>query len=883
MSLQLAFKLLKRDWRGNDLRILAFALMLALGAISSVCFLSARVRTAFSQEAAALLGADLIHSSVEPIDAAPLIEKAHQKGLKISQEILMNSMVGTGEELTLMSVRGIGDASPLHGHLIGRPLPHTPLTSGNILTSIPPGTVWVDADFAEKHRLKAGDSVELGNRTFPVSAIIGREPSRLSMAHQLGSKLLIKMSDLNQTGLIDPNSRILYLLCMSGPKKAIQSMHDELEPNLPLTQRLRTQENIQPEARSVIDKLDRFFVVVGLVATVLACVAIALCCRQFIIRHADNAAILRALGVTSSKLYIIYGYIFLMLGVISAGLGCTLGWITQAIAASTLERWLGFKLPPLSIWLSVAIIGIGIAWLLALSLPAIRRLAHMSIIRVMRPTNEIPASAGWAGYAIALILWAVLTWYQLQDWKLTLYFTLALAASVLVIGGAAWLLLRVCSRPLSSFGGLSSRLIYRGMRKKTTSSVVQVGSLAIGLTLLALLLLIRTDLLHTWDATLSDKSPTHFISNIFPEQISTIRQAFEAHGLSMPVAYPMLRTYLIEKNGMPLQADPDALAEHGKPRSSLAPFEHPYGETHNQPLLSANNAPNPNPKVSDSNPVSANQYDIEAKHLLRRGFFITWTSLLPTENEVIKGRWIAVSPTNKRVFSLEADFAKRLHLNVGDELTFMTGETQFRGVVGSIRKLDWTSLNVNFYVTSTPGALDSLQHTMVLSFHLPDNHKDMIAELVESHPNIVVYPLKELLGQLKSLINKAALAVQLIFWWTLLIGLLVVFATRFSTQTDWLQQLGTMRIIGASNKLIRQFCIRQALFIGLLAAAIALIAVTIAGIIIGEVLFNRPIFPGVASIIGIPVIGIGLMLIAGWSLSSQALKQSTAQLIRVPD
>src|SRR5439155_200157 len=78
--LRLALRMLLRDWRAGELRVLALGLVLAVGGVTSVAFFADRVRQALTREAHQVLGADMLMTA-DHAWAAEFRDEVARRGL----------------------------------------------------------------------------------------------------------------------------------------------------------------------------------------------------------------------------------------------------------------------------------------------------------------------------------------------------------------------------------------------------------------------------------------------------------------------------------------------------------------------------------------------------------------------------------------------------------------------------------------------------------------------------------------------------------------------------------------------------------------------------------------------------------------------------------
>jgi putative ABC transport system permease protein len=141
-------RMLGRDWRAGELRVLAAALVVAVASITSVAFFADRVSRALVRDAHQLLGADLVLVSDHPWQRS-MAEEITRRGLQraeatnfISMAIAENPSAGASQASTLAGIKAVSENYPLRGRLRIAPAPNAP---DAVAQSGPArGTVWIE-------------------------------------------------------------------------------------------------------------------------------------------------------------------------------------------------------------------------------------------------------------------------------------------------------------------------------------------------------------------------------------------------------------------------------------------------------------------------------------------------------------------------------------------------------------------------------------------------------------------------------------------------------------------------------------------------------------------------------------------------------------------
>jgi putative ABC transport system permease protein len=775
-----ALRMLRRDARAGELRLLVAALVVAVAALTAVGFFADRVKQALEREANQLLGADLLLTadhSWPPRVAAD----ARERGLAIVETRTFPSMVtlGQGDDLRaqLAEIKAVSEGYPLRGSLRiapGRNVADAPATG------IPaPGTIWVDERLALALSASVGDTISVGRQSLRVGAVLTLEPDRGVNFFSVAPRLLMNIADLEATALIQPGSRISYRLLLAGEVSAVHAFRSQVEKLLERGERIEDAQNARPEIRSALERAQKFLGLSALLTVVLAAVAVALASRRYMQRHLDPCAVMRCLGATQGFLLRVYLYQFALLGLIAAALGCVFGYLAHFVLHAWLAQLLTTPLPQPGLLPALQGSVIGVILLFGFSLPPLLQLKRVSTLRVLRrefSSGALPPSALLGSYALGYIALAGLMFWVAGEVRLGAYivggFTAAMLLFALVARAAIRLaaLLRGGARSRTGQGGIGWRYGLASLERRSAASVVQIVALALGFMALLLLTVTRNDLLDAWRRAIPPEAPNRFVVNIQPDQLDSVRQTFANDNVSAEFA-PMVRGRLARVNGV------------------------------------------------DVSPASYE--DERAKRLIDREFNLSYRQNLPEGNVVTAGRWFAASDTARGVASVEDGLATTLGLKVGDQLEFVIGGEKVEIQVLGLRKLNWDSMRVNFFVLTPPAVLEPYSASWITSFYLAPAQADFVNRLIREFPNLTVVDVAAIVRQLQAIMDQVAQAVQFIFLFTLVAGIIVLYAALASAAEERRYELAVMRALGARREQLRRALLAEFAAIGGVAGLIA--------------------------------------------------------------
>lgn len=821
----LALRLLARDWRAGELTLVAVAVVVAVASVTTVGFFADRVHQALSRQANQLLGADLVISGDRPLDVA-FTAAADQRGLQVARMLRFPSMTAGNGQSVLAEVKVVTAGYPLRGELR---IAEVQNGVDRRATEIPkPGTVWVDERLITRLQLQVGDAIEIGQSRLPIAQIITQEPDSAIGFINAGPRIMINDADIAATGLVQVGSRIRYRILVAGAPAAIADYRSWVTPKLAPGQRVESIEDARPEIRSALERSEKFLSLAALLSVVLAAVAIALAARRFLQRHLDACAIMRCHGASQSRLVRLYLLQFVVLGAVASLAGCIAGFVAQHALALWLGSLVTVELPEPG-WMP-ALHGFvtGLALLLGFALPPVIALAKVPTLRVLRRDIGAPSGMGLLGYALGAVVIAGLIIWKAGDLRLGSMVFAGFAGAMLVAGLLAWGVIALVSR--LGGAGVSWRFGIANLRRRPMASVLQVVALGIGVMALLTLTIIRSELLDLWQRSLPPDAPNRFIVNVQQEQIPALKQFFDGRGIAMPELHPMVRARLIGIN-----------------ERSVAP---------------------------------ADYSDDRARRLVDREFNLSWATQMQKDNRLIAGNWWGNKPRSDQ-FSMEDGIAKALGVGIGDKLTFDSAGNTFTAEITSLRKVDWDSFNVNFFVVAPPGLMDRFPVSYVTSFYLPPGNVGLLNALVKQFPNFLLIDVAQVLGQVQTMITQVSRAVQFVFLFTLLAGLVVLYAAIASTQDERLYQATIMRTLGASRSQLARANLAEFAVIGALAGLIAVAGANALGYVLAQRVINVG-YEFSYALWGIGIIGTVLgVMIAGHLGTRHVLRIAPLRVLRM--
>ncbi|MDI5890935.1 ABC transporter permease [Halomonas rhizosphaerae] len=787
--LRLSARGLIRDLRAADVRALALALALAVAASTMIGFFLDRLDRGLTRQAGQLSGGDVVLEQGRPFDEA--VRRAlEDAGLTLSDQVDMVSMVSRGDRFQPASLKVVDAVYPHYGT--------ARVDRGNGIESLAhgpaPGEAWVAPRLALLMKLEVGDRIRLGETELEVGGVIEREPDQSAGFGSFNPRLMMHHDDLDATGLVQDGSRVEFELLAAGSAEAVARVE-------PLLQRLRREgvevrdvRSDRPQLGNALARAEKYLGLAGLAAVLLAGVAVAMSTRRYVDRHLDTAALLRCFGATQRELLRLFVLQLLWLALAASALGALLGLAGQALLVRLLSAFLPFSLPApgiLPLWLGVLT---ALAVLAGFAGPTLLRLKRVSALKVLRrELDPLPPSA-WLVVGVAALVFGGLLWLYSGDPWLAAGLLLGGLVMLVVLWGLGGALLGLVLRGTARLprgrgpadGMVTAvRLGGQQLARRRQASLGQLLAFSVTFFAVAMIALVRGDLLTTWQAQLPADTPNHFALNIQPQERDAFSSALAGATDARSALYPMVRGRLTA--------------------------------------------------INDQAPQEAVPAESRGDNALRRELNLTWRETLPEGNRVVAGEWFAEGqlasaggwldevaaeprPADSEAavpISMEDGLAERLGLALGDRLTFTIGSDEVTGEVTSLRSLDWESFRPNFYVIFPPGTLERFGHSYITAFHLGDDDRDLTRRLVREFPGVTLLDVDAILGQVREVLTQVTRAVELVLGFVLLAGISVLYAALTASLPVRAHESGLLRVFGASNRLLSRMQAAEFAVLGL--------------------------------------------------------------------
>lgn len=759
----------KRDWRERDVRVVLSALIIAVATVATIALFASQLQRTLVSSASSFLAAD---RQLEAENGRPIpegwMQEAEQRGLETARMVEFSTMVFGAGNFQLVSVKAVNNAYPLRGEVEyqeGAEAPRQTVAHGPA-----PGEVWINPRLLRLLELELGDTLEVGNQGLIISGLLVREPDGGFNMSALAPRVMMHVDDVGATGVIQEGSRVEYVYLFAGEEALLDDYYGWLQPRLEPSHEWEGVRDGETFSRS-LERAERFLLLGGSLAVMLAAVAVAVASRQYALSQRDTVALLKTLGVRSQGIGRLYLRRLALWGIVGAVGGLLVAlplyWLLSSVLGDVLERQIDYQIDPnaLAPALLTALVS-----LFAFAYPPIRRLRNVPAMRVLRSQPGESGREAIPDLVIAVVAIFGLVWMYAREVSLVLSLLGGLALLLGTLGLLGWLMVTTLRR--ISGGGNAWRLALVGLYRHRRASLSQIAVFAMTLMLAATLILVRTSLLDDWQSQLPEDTPNHFLINIAPEAVDEVDAFWAERGHPLEKLYPMVRGRLTELNGKPVKE-----------------------------------------AVTKDERVGA----------LNRELNLTWMEELPEDNGIVAGQWFTNGQTDG--VSIEADLAGKLGVEVGDELGFTIGSEKITETVTSVRTVQWDSMKPNFYMAFPPGGgLEDMPATWITAFYLPADLKSQLNDFSRRFPTVSVLEIDHVIERIQEIVRQVTQAIEAILALILAAALVVMAAVVSATMQDRQREGALLRTLGGRQTLLVRSTMLEFALLGFFAGILGVAA-----------------------------------------------------------
>ena len=715
--------------RHGQLWPISIALTLIIACVFALSALAERMEQVVVKQGKDALTADLVYVSSNSVPRPLLDTIESKKSVSRSEMTRFATMAFSDEQMQLVTVKAVDSQYPLRGELI--------LENGSgQINHVGPGELWLDERVFSLLEVNMGDVVTLGDAQLQVSGKIIQEPGLSFNPFQQMPTVLIHFSDIDKTGALQLGSRVRFNLFLTGSETHLNQIKNSV--TLSPSDRWRDQDNAT-RSNDMFQRTTQYLSLTVAIVIIMAATTLVLTCQNYVSGRRKTVAMLKSLG--ASKRWISRWLLtqILLLFVIGVTFGLIFGVSLEILLRVPLTDLLpeplpGYGMKPALIAMTTCIL-IGVP---ALGIPLVG-LVKTSAVNVMQ---NIDQKTSWKTYALVLV--PLLPMLAVYSGNTLVWLVIGgILALFIVLGIISVFIINIINRlPLST----SMKLAVSRIRRSSIASTLQFGALALSLMLLAVIWLVRSDLLQDWQQTIPQDAPNVFAINIAPYEQQEYLNVLDTNAIERSEAYPITRGRISHVNGVDAK--------------------------------------------------SRQQVDKESDSLSRELNF-TWATDIPERNLVLQGEW-----SDSTGVSIESDVAEELNISIGDELTFVINSQSVKAIVNSIRQVNWREMKPNFYFIFTPDVLENLPATWMVSFRITDDQTHLLNKLSREFPTVSLLDIRTMGDKIRSLLTQIIWSITVLAALGVVAGVLLIFTLLRLSLSQRQDEIRLYRTLGASRKRI---------------------------------------------------------------------------------
>ncbi|QUS37040.1 ABC transporter permease [Falsirhodobacter algicola] len=771
--MRMAWSIARRELRGGigGFRVFLLCLMLGVAAIAAIGTVRAAIDRGLTEQGAALLGGDaemsFSYRLASEAERAFMAEIAEQ----VSETVDLRSMAGAGEERVLTQLRAVDDGWPLIGQAVLDP--PIPVDEALAVTDLP-GAV-MDPGLAARLGIEVGDTFTLGEREFRLTARLMREPDTASGGFQLAPRTVTSLRGLEGSGLLAPgtvfDSDYRLKLAAGADLDALRARAQTQFRDAGL--RWRDSRRPSPSVERFVDRTGAFLVLVGLAGLAVGGIGVQAAVGAYLARKTATIATLRTLGAEGRLILASYGIQIGLLAVLGVAAGLILGTALPLMAAPWVVPLLPFPIAfgvaPQAL-AEAAFYGLMTAALFTLW--PLARTARLRAAALYRGAEGgVPRRAALALVVLAAVLVGGAVWLSGMP-GLALGAAAVLVAAMLLLAAAARGVEALARRMARRARGPSLRMALAGLGAGSETRPV-ILSLGLGLSVLAAIGQIDTNLRTAIERDLPERAPSYFFVDIQPDQLDGFLARVEGDPQVERVDHaPMLRGVLTRINGRPAR-------------------------------------------------------EVAGDHWVLRGDRgVTYADTAP---DVVEGTSWPAGDTGPPQISFAAEEAREMGLSLGDKITVNILGRDIEAELTSLRDVDFSDAGMGFVMMMNPQALAGAPHTSIATVYSPGRDDALLRDLGRDFPNVTAIAVGDAIARVAEALNSVATATRAAAAITLLTGIVVLLGTTAAGTGARVREAAVLKVLGATRaRILAGFVLRSALM-GAVGGLIAVAAGAAAG------------------------------------------------------
>ncbi|WP_299215556.1 FtsX-like permease family protein [uncultured Dokdonia sp.] len=824
-----------RDAKASRIRLLLFmaSIILGIAAVVSIQLFSENLKDNIQLQSKALMGADFIIDSQElPNPRAQAIIDSLQPN---AREVNFVSMVAFPKNggTKLARVRGLEGDFPFYGTIDTEPVDAA-------LNYQESGGVLVDATLMLQFSIKPGDSIKIGELTLPISGALKAIPGSTAISSSVAPPIVIPFRFIEKTQLLQFGSRKEYQFFYKNPTIDLVDLDKRIDPilddqNADLDTHTSTSERLGRR----YDNVGKFLNLAAFIALLLGCIGIASSVNIYIKEKLKTVAVLKCMGATRRQSFLIYLIQIAGIGVIGGIIGSLIGVGLQELFPYILKEFLPFDV---TVRISVqplimgVLLGLFMSVLFAL-LPLIRTwyVSPLEVLRIDQTPIEKSKRAGYVVFFIILLFLYLFSFWLLKDGLFALSFVVGVFITFSVLAGIAIMSMRLVKYYFPKRAVFTVRQSLLNLFRPNNQTLVLIVAIGLGTFLISTLYFTKDILLAKTSVGQTSQNANIIALDIQSKQLDDVLETFSANNMEPIDNIPLVTMRMHSINGKLV------------------------------------------------NTLRRDTTSQVRGWILNHEFRTTYRDSLIASEELLEGEWVASqTPQAPIKISISDNLAADAQVAIGDPIIFNVQGVLMETIVGSIRKVDWGRIQLNFSIVFPKGVLENAPQFNVLTTYAADEQRsaDLQRDLVAKFPNVSIIDLRQVYTIVEDILDKVSWIINFMAFFSMLTGIIVLIGSVRNSKYQRIKESVLLRTLGAQNNQIVKISALEYLFLGILGSLVGILLALVSSLLLALFVFKEPFVPSVVPFLVIlPSISL-LVLAIGLSNIQSVLKSSPLEVLR---
>ena len=838
VGLRWLIKMAWRDGKASSKRLSLFmaSIVLGIAAVVSIQSFSKNLKQNIQLQSKELMGADyLIDSNQLPTERVMSI--IDSLGGAESEEIKFVSMAAFPKSNTtkLIQVRGISGKFPFYGTF-----ETIPISAGMEYENA--NGALVDATVMLQFNLQKGDSVKIGNLTFPIVGSLKSAPGSTAISASVAPPVIIPHRFIEATGLLQKGSRVGYnYYFVARDDTDLEKLYKEVDPKLDL-ENADMDTHIQTSQRlgRRYENVGKFLNLVAFIALLLGCVGIASSVHIYIKEKLRSVAVLKCLGATGKQTFLIYLIQIVGMGFVGGLVGTLVGVLLQQLFPIILQDLLPFDV---QITLSVQpiilglLLGISMSVLFALSpLLGTWYISPLQVLRVQEEDNTKLRKTSILVMAAILLFIYLFSFWLIKSWTLALAFVFGILVTFAVLSGIATLFMKTIKRFFPTSWGFIARQSLLNLFRPNNQTMVLILAIGVGTFLISTLYFTKDILLAKTTLADSNQNPNIILLDVQTHQKEEVVNSLVPKGLPIIDNIPIVTMRVHSIKGRPV------------------------------------------------NDMRSDSLTTMNKWILYHEFRVTYRDSLIASETLLEGNWVSENKATEGPIpiSLSDNVAEDAQVGIGDIIVFNVQGVLMETVVSNVRKVDWGRMQLNFSIVFPEGVLENAPQFNVLTTKVRNEEASaqIQQELVRKFPNVSIIDLRQVIAIVEDILDKISWAVNFMALFSIFTGIVVLIGSVRNSKYQRIKESVLLRTIGARSRQILKITALEYLYLGVLGSGIGILLSLLGSQLLAVFVFETSFVPAIEPfLILLPGITL-LVLVIGLANSRSVINSPPLQVLR---